>query len=161
MEFSQNSYIDKVRLTTLLRNSTSATHRLLVAWMDVPLLMMLDIDWERGPLVVIGREDLMMWPLLPPGTLLQLNQRRRKISEGRWSEFDRPVYLIEHAGKFHCCYAQRKGESLLLISHNESPIRPITPVPSREARVRGQLTTIFRPLATRDTSAGRSTRRTN
>jgi hypothetical protein len=158
MELAQNSYVDKLRLTTLLRDCASATHRLLIAWIDVPLLMMLDIDWERGPLVVIGLEDLMMWPLLPPGTLLQLDQKRRKVIEGRWSEFERPVYLIEYAGKFHCCYAQRKGESLLLISHNESPIRPITSVPSKETRVRGQLTTIFRPLATRDTPAGRPTR---
>ena len=117
--------------------------------------MMVDIDWERGPLVLIGFQDLMMWPLLPPGTLLQLNQKRRRISDGSWSEFDRPVYLIEYAGKFHCCYAQRKRDALLLISHNESPLRPITSVPSKEARVRGELTPIFRPLATRDTPAGR------
>jgi hypothetical protein len=157
-EAESNEFIDKLRLTKILRDSSTATHRLLAAWTDVPVLMMLEIDWERGPLVLIGLEDLMMWPLLPPGTLLQLNPKRRRIVEGRWSEFERPVYLIEYDGKFHCCYAQRKGEKVLLISHNESPIRPITSVPSKEARVRGQLTTIFRPLATRDTAAGRPTK---
>jgi hypothetical protein len=156
---ADDSVTDRLRLTALLRDSSSATHQLLLAWTDVPLLMMLDVDWERGPLVLVGLEDLMMWPLLPPGSLLQLNQKRRKITEGRWSEFERPVYLIEYAGKFYCCYAQRKGENLLLISHDESPIRPITAVPSKNARVRGELTPIFRPLATRDTPAGRSMRR--
>jgi hypothetical protein len=151
--------VDKLRLTKILRDSSTATHRLLAAWTDVPLLMMLEIDWEQGPLVLIGLEDLMMWPLLPPGTLLQLDQKRRRIVEGSWSEFERPVYLIEYNGKFHCCYAQRKGENVLLISHNESPIRPITSVPSKQTRVRGQLTTIFRPLATRDMPAGRPTKR--
>ena len=156
---ADNSINDRLRFTTLLRDSSSATHQLLLAWTDVPFLLMLDVDWQRGPLVLVGLDDLMMWPLLPPGSVLQLNQKRRKISECRWSEFERPVYLIEYAGKFYCCYAQRKGENLLLISHDESPIRPITAVPSKNARVRGELTAIFRPLATRDTAAGRSTRR--
>ena len=155
---ADSSVTDKLRLTALLRDSSSATHQLLLAWIDAPLLMMLDIDWERGPLVLIGLEDLMMWPLLPPGSVLQLNQKRRKIREGRWPEFERPVYLIEYAGRFYCCYAQRKGENLLLISHDESPIRPITSVPSKRARVRGELTPIFRPLATRGTPTGRSMR---
>lgn len=156
---ADDSITERLRFTTLMRDSSSATRQLLLAWTDVPLLMMLDVDWERGPLVLIGLEDLMMWPLLPPGSVLQLNQKRRKISEGRWSEFERPIYLIEYAGKFYCCYAQRKGENLLLISHDESPIRPITALPSKNARVRGELTPIFRVLATRDTLAGRSMRR--
>jgi len=154
-----NSYADKLQLTRLLRNSSSTTHRLLEAWTSVPLLMMLDVDWELGPLVLIGLEDLMMWPLLPPGTLLQLNKKRRKIVEGNWSEFDRPVYLIEYRGRFHCCYAQRKGDAVLLISHHESPVRAIWSVASKEIKVRGQLTLIFRPLATRGTPSGRATRR--
>jgi hypothetical protein len=152
-------FTTRLQLTKMLRDSSTATHRLLEAWTEVPLLMMLNVDWEQGPLVLIGIEDLMMWPLLPPGSLLQLNPKQRKVLEGKWSEFERPVYLVEYEGKFYCCYAQRKGEQLLLISHNESPIRRITSIPSKEARVRGQLKTIFRALATRDMPAGRPTKR--
>ena len=158
-QLESDNYQDKLRLTKLLRNSSTATHRLLAAWMDIPVLMMLEVDWDRGPLVLIGLEDLMMWPLLPPGSLLQLNQKRRKILEGKWTEFERPVYLIEYGDRFYCCYAQRKGEHVLLISHDESPVRSITPIPSKEAKVRGQLTAIFRPLATRDMPSGRQTTR--
>jgi hypothetical protein len=149
---------DKLRLTSLLRDSASSTHRLLAAWSNIPLLLMQEIDWERGPLVLIGFEDLMMWPLLPPGTLLQLDQKKRRVSAGSWTEFERPVYLIEYGGRFQCCHAQRRGDSLLLISHADSPRQPITSVPYKKVRVRGQLTPIFRPLATRDGPVGRSTR---
>ena len=155
---AKNTATDKLRLTTLLRDSTSATHQLLSAWSNVPLLLMQDIDWDRGPLVLIGFDDLMMWPLLPPGTLLQLDQKRRTVMDGSWSEFERPVYLIEYAGKFQCCHAQRRGETLLLISHADSPRQAITAVPFKKARVRGQLTAIFRPLATRGSPVGRSTK---
>ena len=155
---ADNSPTDILQLTALLRDSGSATHRLLAAWSSVPMLLMQDFDWERGPLVIIGFDDLMMWPLLPPGTLLQLDPKQRNVTVGTWSEFERPVYLIEYDGRFQCCHAQRRGDSLLLISHADSPRPPITSVPYKKAKVRGRLTPIFRPLATRDGPFGRSTR---
>lgn len=149
--------MDQRELTAILRNPASATHRLLSAWSDIPILLMLDVDWERGPLVLIGLSDRMMWPLLPPGSLLQLNRKARTVANGTWLEFDRPIYLIEYRGRFYCCHAQRRGDMLRLISHAESPSRPSISVPFKEARVRGQLTPIFRPLATRGSAAGRPT----
>ncbi len=145
--------------TAELDNKEGATSLLFNIWSHIPLLLMLDIDWDRGPLVLVGLNDYMMWPLLPPGSLLQLNQKLHTIDEGTWPEFKRPVYLIEYDGEFHCCYAQRKGETLLLISHAESPAPPITRIPAREAKVRGQLTPIFRPLPTRGSISGRVSQR--
>jgi len=149
--------MDKRDLTTVLQDPASALRRLLSIWSEVPLLLMLDVDWQRGPLVLIGTEDRMMWPLLPPGSLLQLDQQTRTIVDGSFSEFERPIYLIEYRNRFYCCHAQRRGETLRLISHSGSPAA--IPIPFKEARVRGQLTTIFRPLATRGTAAGRPGRR--
>lgn len=151
--------MDKRQLTTILQDPATATHRLLRMWRDVPLLLMLDVDWERGPLVLVGTADRMMWPLLPPGSLLQLDQNARTIPDNSFSEFDRPIYLIEYRNRFVCCHAQRRGETLRLISHAESQGPPSIPVPFKEARVRGQLTPIFRPLATRGSAAGRPGRR--
>ena len=147
--------VDKRELTAILQNPESATHRLLMMWRDVPLLLMLDVDWDRGPLVLIGRADGMMWPLLPPGSLLQLDQRVRTITDGAFSEAERPVYLIEYRNRFFCCHAQRRGDTLRLISHRESGWPTAILVPFKEARLRGQVTPIFRPLATKDNAPKR------
>ncbi|HEX5875675.1 MAG TPA: hypothetical protein VFY60_13595 [Pyrinomonadaceae bacterium] len=141
--------MDKRELTIVLQDPASAMRRILNAWSNIPLLLMLDVDWDRGPLVLVGLSDRMMWPLLPPGSLLQLDQKVKTVASGSWSEFDRPIYLIEHRGKFFCCHAERRGEILRLISHRESPAPPAISIPFKEARVRGQLTPIFKPLATR------------
>ena len=148
--------MNRAELTSLLHDPTSALHRLLTIWSETPMLLMLDIDWRRGPLVVVGKADRMMWPLLPAGSLLQLDQSERTVDDRQYGEFERPIYLIEYRGRFHCCHAQRRGDTLRLISHHESPERPSITVPSRDARVRGRLTTIFRPLATRGNLAGRA-----
>ncbi len=151
--------MDKRQLTVILQDPASATYRLLSLWRNVPLLLMREVDWERGPLVLIGTEDRMMWPLLPPGSLVQLDQRERTIAEGPFSEFERPIYMIEYRNRFLCCYAQRRGDTLRLMSHGESRLPPAIAVPFKEARVRGQVTPIFRPLATRGSAAGRPGKR--
>jgi len=147
--------MDKRELTTVLQDPTSAMRTLLSVWSDVPVPLMLDIDWERGPLVLIGLLDRRMWPLLPPGSLLQLDAKVKTVADGNWSEFERPIYLIEFRSTFYCCHAQRRGDTLRLISHHESPEPPAISVPLKEAKIRGQLTPIFRPLATRGSAAGR------
>ena len=151
--------MDKRELTQVLYDPVSAMRGLISGWADVPLLLMLDVDWDRGPLVLIGFADRMMWPLLPPGSLLQLDAKVRTIAGGSWPEFERPIYLIEFRGRFYCCHAQRRGETLRLISHLESPSRPTISIPFKEARVRGQVRPIFRPLATRGSAAGRPSSR--
>lgn len=150
--------VDLIQLIRILRDRESATHRLLTAWADTPMLLMLEEDWEEGPLVVVGFSDRMLWPLLPPGSLLRLDSKARKIEDRAWQEFERPIYLIEYRDRFYCCYVQRRGDMLRLISHLESPAAPSFSVPYKDARVRGQLKPIFRPLATRGSLAGRPQR---
>ena len=150
--------VDLIQLVRLLRDRESATNRLLTAWADAPMLLMLEEDWENGPFVVVGFSDRMLWPLLPPGSLLRLDSKTRKIEDRSWQEFERPIYLIEYRDRFYCCYAQRRGDMLRLISHLESPAPPSFSVPYKDARVRGQLKPIFRPLATRGSLAGRPQR---
>lgn len=150
--------IDPRELIRLLRDRESATNRLLMAWADVPMLLMLEEEWDGGPLVLMGLSDRMMWPLLPPGSLLRLDPKVRKIDGDARPEFERPIYLIECRGRFYCCHAQRRGDTLRLISHLESPAAPSISVPYKEARVRGQLRPVFKPLPTRGTPAGRSQR---
>ena len=149
---------DLIQLIRVLRDRDSATNRLLNVWADAPMLLMLDEDWQNGPLVVVGFSDRMLWPLVPPGSLLRLESRVRKIEERSWLEFERPIYLIEYKGRFYCCHAQRRGDMLRMLSHLESPAPPSFSVPYKEARVRGQLKPIFRPLATRGSFAGRPQR---
>ena len=140
--------VNKREFTTILHDPKSVMRRLLKTWGSIPLLLMLEIDWERGPLVLVGTADRMMWPLLPPGSLLQLDQTVRGVDHDSFSEFERPIYLIEHRNKFHCCHALRRRDRISLISHGES--QPSFSVSLTQANVRGRVTPIFRPLATRD-----------
>jgi hypothetical protein len=150
--------MDLRELVGVLRERENTTNRLLNAWADAPMLLMLEEDWEGGPLVVVGLSERTLWPMVPPGSLLRLDPKSRKIEDGPWPEFERPIYLVEYGDRFYCCHAQRRGDMLRLISHLESPNPPSVSVPYKDARIRGRLKVIFRPLATRGSLAGRPQR---
>src|SRR6266480_3108232 len=57
VQMPKNVSVDNSELTTLLKDASSTTRKLLTAWADIPLLSMLETDWERGPLVLIGLND--------------------------------------------------------------------------------------------------------
>ena len=149
---------DAKSLIAILGDPAHTTTRLLSVWESIPLLLMLDSDWKPGPLVIVGFNDYMMWPLFPPGSLLRLDTTVKRIREGTWSEFERPIYLIEYNNRFYCCHAQRRRDTILLISHAESPAPPSIRIDYKNVRIRGLLTPVFRPLATRGNKAGRKTK---
>jgi len=141
--------VKKREFTSILHDPKSAMRQLLKVWGSVPLLLMLDLDWERGPFVLVGTGDRMMAPVLPPGSLLHLDQTKRNIDDRSASELERPVYLIEHRNRLHCCHARRRGDVITLISHVDSQAPASISVSLRHVRVRGQVTPIFRPLVAR------------
>ena len=81
-----------------------------------------------------------MYPLLPPGTFLQVDEARNKIEQALWrSELERPIYFVETRDGYTCCWCSLKGDDIVLHSH------PLSPVPvrvlrhPREAEVIGQV----------------------
>ena len=88
----------------------------------------------------VGSEDFTMYPLLPPGTFLQVDEARTKIEQALWrSELERPIYFVETRDGYTCCWCSLKGNDIVLHSH------PLSPVPvrvlrhPREAEVIGQV----------------------
>jgi transcriptional regulator with XRE-family HTH domain len=73
----------------------------------------------------VGIDDWSMFPILRPGSLVLIDQGRRKILRGGWtSEFDRPIYFLEHRGGFLCGWCTLEGEQLLVQPHPASEKRP-------------------------------------
>jgi len=81
-----------------------------------------------------------MYPILLPGSFLQIDESRNEIVERAWkSEYQRPIYFIETRAGYFCCWCALKGEQIILQPH------PLSPEPLRimkhpqEAEVIGQV----------------------
>ncbi|HTR65270.1 MAG TPA: helix-turn-helix transcriptional regulator [Terriglobales bacterium] len=119
---------------------TSNFGRLVEQWGLVPLAYLTqfaDCQYTYG---YIGSEDLTMYPILPPGSFVQIDESRNRVMEGGWrSEYERPIYFVETRTGFTCCWCTQVREELILQPH------PLSPVPARilrypqEAEVIGQV----------------------
>ena len=133
--------------------------RIVEQWGLVPLAYLANLSHDRYMYGYIGSEDFTMYPLLPPGTFLQVDESKNKIVPGIWrSELERPIYFVEMRAGYTCCWCSLKGEQIILQPH------PLSPVPVRmlrhpqEAEVIGQVVGVALKLGEwlpADSSTGR------
>jgi transcriptional regulator with XRE-family HTH domain len=121
------------------RRSTNLS-RMVEQWGLVPLAHLANLSSDKYMYGYVGSEDFTMYPLLPPGTFLQVDESRNKIVQGMWhSELERPIYFVETREGYTCCWCSLKGEQIVLQPH------PLSPVPLKmlrhpqEAEVIGQV----------------------
>ncbi len=129
--------------------------RMVEQWGSVPLGYLANLSQDKYMYGYVGSEDFTMYPLLPPGTFLQVDEARSKIEQALWrSELERPIYFVETRDGYTGCWCSLKGDDIVLHSH------PLSPVPvrvlrhPREAEVIGQVVGIalklgeWRPVVT-------------
>lgn len=119
---------------------TCAVGRMVERWGSVPFAMLSSLtsgDYTYG---YIGSEDLTMFPILLPGSFVQVDESRTDVVRGGWhSEYERPIYFLEMREGFACCWCSVEGNRITLQPH------PLSPVPvrvmefPREADVLGQV----------------------
>ena len=101
---------------------TTNLGRMVEQWGMVPLTYLAQFSTDHFTYGYIGTEDFTMYPILPPGTFLQVDESRNKVAQGMWrSEYERPIYFVETRDGFTCCWCTLKGENLTLQPHPLSP----------------------------------------
>ena len=94
----------------------------------------------------IGTEDWTMYPLLPPATLVQVDEKCNRISSGGWaSEYERPVYFVETRERYLCCWCTANRDEIILTPHPLSRASPQI-VRNYDAEVLGQVIGAALPL---------------
>lgn len=103
------------RASTERLNRTNLVSRAFENWGDIPALLQ-QIDLEKSILGYIGLKDYMMYPLLRPGSVVQVDARQRAIKSGGWpNEYERPIYFVEMRDSCACSWCDLDGSNLFLI----------------------------------------------
>jgi len=114
--------------------------RMVEQWGAVPLAYLeqfAKVDFTYG---YIGSEDLTMYPILPPGSFIQVDEARDRVLEGGWrSEYERPIYFVETRDGHTCCWCTLTREEIILQSHPLSPVPPRVLRYPQQAEVIGQV----------------------
>lgn len=69
----------------------------------------------------IGLQDFTMYPLIRPGSFVEIDTRQNKWTSNTWhNEYERPIYFIEFRHGYACGWCDLQGKELLLIPHQSS-----------------------------------------
>lgn len=119
---------------------TTNMGRMVERWGTVPLHFLSKFVRSSYTYGYVGTEDLTLYPLILPGSFLQIDETKSKIQEGGWrSEYERPIYFVETREGYVCSWCSLLGGQIVLQPH------PLSPVPVRilkhpqEAEVLGQV----------------------
>lgn len=114
--------------------------RMIENWGVVPLQYLQELSKRKYTYAYIGTEDLTMYPLLLPGSFVQVDEDRTRVEEGKWrSELERPIYFVETRDGHLCCWCTVRRGEIVLQSHPLSPVPPRILKHPQEAEVIGQV----------------------
>jgi hypothetical protein len=119
---------------------TTNVGRMIEKWGAIPCIYLQNLSASSYTYGYIGAEDFTMYPLLLPGSFVQIDESRNKIAEGMWrSEYERPMYFVETREGYTCCWCALRQNQLVLQPHPLSPVQPRFLKDQQEAEVLGQV----------------------
>jgi hypothetical protein len=139
------SNVTQVRMPTRLDpgfslQKTTDLRRAIEQWGSVPMAYLELFADDRYTYGYIGSEDFTMYPILPPGSFVQVDETKNKVGEGIWrSEFERPIYFVEMRDGHTCCWCSIKRDSIVLQPHPLSPVSVRVLKYPQEAEILGQV----------------------
>ena len=123
-------------------DSRRTTHlgRMVEQWGLVPLSYLSQFATSDFTYGYVGSQDFTMYPLLRPGTFIQVDELRTKVLEGTWgSEYERPIYFVDTREGPTCCWCSIRHDEIILQPHPLSPVHVRVLRHPQEAEVLGQV----------------------
>lgn len=128
---------------------TAFLSRLIQQWGTVPLTLLTNLDLRNYRYGFIGTEDWSMFPLIPPGSLVVIDDSKRRIASSGWSsECERPIYFLEHRDGYACGWCTLREGTLILQPHPASNCDAESYAYPNEIEVIGQVTRVALSLET-------------
>ena len=94
-------------------------------WDNLPFALAQSLERKGYCYAFIGADDWWMYPLIPPGSFVQIDQSKQKIQRDGWStDYERPIYFVEHQEGYTCGWCQVDKGWLLLLPHPSSRFAP-------------------------------------
>jgi transcriptional regulator with XRE-family HTH domain len=126
---------------------TTNIGRMIQRWGAVPFSLLEEFASDKFTYGYIGAEDFTMYPILPPGSFVRVDEKKARVIEGTWrSEYERPIYFVETREGFTCCWCTLRANTLVLQPHPLSPSVPKLMRFPHEAEVIGQVVAVAMAL---------------
>jgi len=127
-------------------SKTSFLNRQFQAWGKLPIGLLDKLD-VRYRYALIGEADWSMYPIISPGSFIQIDESKRRVAYAGWThEYERPIYFVEHRKGYRCGWCAHKDGFLVVQTHPASQMAPEIFRYPGEADVIGQVVGLAKRL---------------
>lgn len=92
-------------------------------WGRLPLMLLGGTELRNQRYGLIGSDDWSMHPLIAPGSLVQVDESKRRIAREGWMhEFDRPIYFLEARNGYKCRWCTERDGFLVAQPYSTSQV---------------------------------------
>lgn len=119
---------------------TNLLARLGKIWGEIPIRLIQHLDLRNGVYGFVGMTDRTMYPIIRPGSIVQIDQNQRKVTPTKWEdEHDRPIYFVELRGEYICSWCEMRDGYLSAVPHPKSKCQVRRFAYPREADIVGRV----------------------
>jgi hypothetical protein len=106
-------------------SKTTYLSRHIQRWGKLPLMLLNSVDPRTFRYAAIGTDDWRMFPVIQPGSVVLIDETKRKIQTSGWSsDYDRPVYFLEHRNGYTFGWCNVDTDRLIVQPHPCSECPP-------------------------------------
>jgi transcriptional regulator with XRE-family HTH domain len=123
LDVAEDSEVEEVSLPSEFKpgfcfEKTNLLARIVERWDEVPIGLLQHLDLRKSMYGYVGLEDFTLFPIIRPGSLVQIDSRQRKISTMDWkNEYERPIYFTELRDGYVCSWCEVDRGQMLVVPH--------------------------------------------
>ena len=126
--------------------TTNLLPRMVETWGEIPISLIQHLNIRESLYGYIGLSDFFMYPILRPGSFVQIDKNQTVIAKSWRTDLDRPIYFLELHEGYACSWVEVMGKNLLLIPHPQSGCRARLHARPTDVEVIGRVTAVAMKL---------------
>ncbi len=136
---------------------TNLLSRMVEVWGEVPVALLRNLNVRKQRYGFIGLEDYTMYPLLRPGSFVQIDQQQKPQTTSAYrSEYERPIWFLELRTGYLCSWCELNRDRIISVPHPLSGCRTQEFAFPNEAEVIGRVTAVAARLVNSPTAPATS-----
>jgi transcriptional regulator with XRE-family HTH domain len=101
---------------------TTFLSRMIQKWGTLPLMLLHNQELKSYRYGLIGTDDDSMYPMIPPGSLVVIDDNQTSIAAAGWNTIEeRPIYFLETRDAYLCGWCALRGDQLTVQFHPAGP----------------------------------------
>jgi hypothetical protein len=122
---------------------TNLLSRMVEVWGEVPVGILRSLNVRKQRYGFIGLDDYTMYPLLRPGSFVQIDQQQKPQEAVAYrSEYERPIWFLEMRTGYLCSWCELHRDRIVSVPHPLSGCRTQEFAFPNEAEIVGRVTAV-------------------